>query len=152
MTRTSWQQLVAIAAGVGGTSYVLLAAVEGQGNAPIPVPGLMWLAFLLLAAVLLGFGNGVRRLTQGKPTRMDALRAARVAILAKACALAAAGFTGYFLAQLFIGLRNTAAPALRDHAIDSGAAGVGSVVLLVAALVVEWWCTLPPDDEEESPA
>ncbi|HLS48537.1 MAG TPA: DUF3180 family protein [Actinomycetaceae bacterium] len=152
MTRTSWQHLLLIAVGVGGPAYLLLSWSESQGNSPLPVPGLMWAAFLILAALLLWLGNGVRRLAQGEPTSMDLLRAARVAVLAKACALAAAGFVGYFIAQLFIGLRNTAAPALRDHAVVSAAAAGACLVLLAVALLVEWWCTLPPDDEEESPA
>ena len=150
MSRTSWQQLLLIAVVVGGPSYAGLAALESHGRTPLPVPGLMWAAFLVLAAVLLWLGYGVRRLTQGKATRMEVLRAARVAVLAKACALAGAGFSGYFVAQLLVALRNTGAPALRQHALVSGAAAVACLVLVVVALVVEWWCSIPPQDEEKS--
>lgn len=149
MRSTTWQTLAVTAVVVGALAYAVLTVVESRGGGLVPVPPLTWAGLSVIAAVLLLLGRSVRRLTEGKVTRMDLLRAARVAMFAKACALCGAGFVGYFGAQLLIAWTNISAPALRDHALFAGAAAVACVVLVAVAMVVETWCTLPPDDDGE---
>lgn len=149
MRTTTWQTLVLTAVVVGALAYATLTVVESHGGALVPVPPLSWVGLSVVAVVLLVLGRSVRRLTEGRATGMDLLRAARVAMFAKACSLCGAGFTGYFVAQLLIARTNTSAPALRDHALSSGAAAVACVALVAVALVVEHWCRLPPEDEAD---
>ncbi|WP_324649462.1 DUF3180 domain-containing protein [Georgenia sp. H159] len=149
MQSTSWQTLVLTAIVVGAVSYAGLTVLESRSGALLPVPGLMWAGLAVIAVVLLQLGRSVRRLTEGEPTRMDLLRAARVAMFAKACSLCGAAFIGYFAAQVLIAWTNISAPALQGHALSSVAAGVASLVLVAVALLVEHWCSLPPDDDGE---
>lgn len=149
MRVTTWQSLVALALVVGAVAYAGLSVLQSRDGTLVPVPGLMWAGIGVIAGVVLVLGRSVRRLTEGKGTRMDALRAARVAMLAKASALSGGAFTGYFGAQLLVGWTNLGAPALRDHALSAGAATVAAVVLVFAGLVVEHWCRLPPEDDPD---
>src|SRR5690625_7278578 len=87
MQSTSRQTLLLTAAVALGVSYAGLSVLESRGGALLPVPGLSWAGLAVLAVILLLLGRSVRRLTEGKPTRMDLLRAARVAMLAKASSL-----------------------------------------------------------------
>lgn len=148
MKGTSWQTLIVTAVVAGGVAYAALTVLESRGTL-VPVPGLMWAGLVVIALVLLQLGRSVRRLTEGQPTRMDLLRAARVAMFAKACSLCGAAFTGYFGAQVLIGWTNISAPTLRDHALSAGAAALACLALVAVALAVEHWCTLPPDDDGE---
>lgn len=149
MRRTSWQTLLGTGVVVGALSYLGLTVLETRNGTVVPVSAQTWLVLAVVAVVLLLLGRSVRRLTEGRTTRMDHLRAARVAMFAKACSLCGAAFTGYFAAQVAVAWTNISAPALRDHAVWSGAAGVAALVLLVVALVVEQWCRLPPEDDPE---
>lgn len=149
MRVTTWQTLLALALVVGAVAYAGLSVLESRSGTLVPVPSLMWAGIGVIAVVVLMLGRSVRRLTEGKVTRMDALRAARVAMLAKASALSGAAFSGYFGAQLLIGWTNLGAPALRDHAVAAGAAAFAGVVLVAAGLVVEHWCRLPPEDDPD---
>lgn len=151
MERTAWSTPPVIALVSGGISYLLLSALEGRGVF-LPVSGYSWAAIAVIAVLLLFFGRSVRRLVEGETTRLDVLRAARVAMLAKASALGGAVLLGYFGAQLLIAWTNISAPALRDHALAAGAAALASAVLVVIGLVVESWCRMPPPDEEAEPA
>ena len=148
MQRTSWSTLPLIAVGAGGASYLLLEAVRSRGTI-VPVSGYSWAAIVVIAVAVLLLGRSVRRLTEGKQTRIDAIRAARVAMLAKACALAGSALVGYFAAQALIALANVTAPALRDHALAAGAAALACMALVVVGVVVESWCRLPPGDDAE---
>lgn len=149
MQRTSWQTLLALVLLVGGVSYAGLAVLESRSGTLLPVPDFLWAGLAVIAAVLLLLGLSVRRLTEGRRTRMDVLRAARVAMFAKACSLCGAAFVGYFAAQALVAWVNIAAPVMRAHAVSSLAAAVAGVVLAVVGLVVEGWCRLPPEDDGE---
>ncbi len=149
MRSTSAQTLAVIAVVVGALAYAVLSVLESRSGVLVPVPGLTWLGLVVVAVVLLGLGRSVRRLTEGRATRMDLLRAARVAMFAKACSLCGAAFTGYFAAQVLVAWTNISALALRDHAVSAVAAALAGLALVGVALVVEHWCRLPPEDDGE---
>lgn len=149
MQRTSRQALVVTAVVVGVVAYAALWVLESRGAGLVPVPPATGAGLAVIAVVVLLLGRSVRRMVQGRPARMDLLRAARVVMFAKACSLSGAALTGYFVAQLLIAWTNISAPALREHAMSSGVATVACVALVVVALVVEHWCRLPPEDDGE---
>lgn len=148
MHRTRWSTLPVIALGAGGVAYALLRVMIDRGVL-VPVSGYSWAGIGIIAVLVLLLGRSVRRLTEGRSTRLDLIRAARVAMLAKASALGGATLTGYFAAQTLIAWTNITAPALRDHALAAGAATLACIVLAVIGMVVESWCELPPDDTAE---
>ncbi|WP_413452023.1 DUF3180 domain-containing protein [Georgenia phoenicis] len=149
MRATRWQTLLATAVIVGAVAYAGLSVLETRSGTIVPVAEQTWLVLAVVAVVLVLLGRSVRRLTEGRTTRMDHLRAARVAMFAKACSLCGAAFTGWFGAQVAVAWTNISAPALREHAVWSGAAAVAALVLLGVALLVEHWCRLPPEDDAE---
>jgi len=149
MERTSRQTLLLTAVVAGAVAYAALAVLESRGGALVPVPALTGLGLAVVAAVLLALGRSVRRLTEGKETRMTYLRAARVAMFAKAGSLSGSALAGYFAAQVLLAWRNISAPALREHGLSAAGALLACLVLVVVALVVEHWCRLPPEDDGE---
>ncbi|WP_432491769.1 DUF3180 family protein [Kineococcus gypseus] len=114
-------------------------------------PQLLWrstLTIVLLAVAVLAVGWPVRQWVRGeKARRIDALRAARTAVLAKAAAAAgalfagaAAGFAVHYLPTLGVGAR-------LEQFLVAVADLLASGLLLAAGLVVERYCRVPPDDE-----
>ncbi|WP_432536544.1 DUF3180 domain-containing protein [Kineococcus arenarius] len=114
-------------------------------------PLLLWrttLTIALLAVAVFGLGWPVRQWVRGdRARRIDALRAARTAVLAKAACVAgallsglSAGFAVHYLPTLDIAAR-------REQFLVALADLVVSVALLVAGLVVERYCRVPPEDD-----
>ncbi|QDB80354.1 DUF3180 domain-containing protein [Georgenia wutianyii] len=149
MQRTSRQTLLLTAVVAGAVAYAALAVLESRGGALVPVPPVTGIGLLALAVVLLALGRSVRRLVEGKDTRMTQLGAARVAMLAKASSLSGSALGGYFAAQVLLAWRNITAPALREHALSAGGALLACLALVAVALVVEHWCRLPPEEDGE---
>lgn len=152
MHRTSRPLLVTIALVVGVIAALVLRGIDGRGHLPPPVSPVTVLVPVAFAVFLLLRGRAVRRLVAREPTSMTAVGAARVVMLAKACALVGSALAGYFAAHVLVSLGNLSGPLPREHAWSSGLALVGSVVLVVVALVVERWCEVPPpegDDERD---
>lgn len=118
-------------------------------------PELMWRTTLtigLLAAAILGIGWPVRQWVNGDRSRqIDALRAARTAVLAKAGAVAGALLVGLFLGYGVHFLPTVAIAARRSQLIVSVADLLAAVLLLVAGLLVERWCRVPPDEDDIRP-
>lgn len=149
MHRTSRPLLVVIALLVGLIAALVLRGMDGRGQLPPPVPTVTVLVPLAFAVVLLLRGRAVRRLVARERTSMTAVGAARVVLLAKACALVGSALAGYFAAHVLVSLGNLSAPLPREHAWSSGVAVLGSVVLVIVALVVERWCEVPPPEDDE---
>ncbi|MCM1013616.1 MULTISPECIES: DUF3180 domain-containing protein [unclassified Brevibacterium] len=146
MQRTSSGMLV-IWATVGVVLGVLVdVLLENQGFA---LPGQPWLpiiGMLILAVVLLVLGYPIKRWNEGDRTReIDPLRAARVAVMAKASALTGAGLAGWYLgnaAYFFF-----SAPGIRnDLAAGMLFAALAAAALMIVGIIVEIFCTLPPQD------
>ncbi len=139
--------MLVIWATVGVVLGVLVdVLLENQGFA---LPGQPWLpiiGMLILAVVLLVLGYPIKRWNEGDRTReIDPLRAARVAVMAKASALTGAGLAGWYLgnaAYFFF-----SAPGIRnDLAAGMLFAALAAAALMIVGIIVEIFCTLPPQD------
>ncbi|PRY16038.1 DUF3180 domain-containing protein [Kineococcus rhizosphaerae] len=119
-------------------------------------PDLMWRTTLtigLLAVAVFGVGWPVKQWVDGdKARRIDALRAARTAALAKAASVAGALLVGVFLGWTVHYLPTLHIAARRSETVVAVADVVVSVLLLVAGLLVERWCRVPPDEDEQTGA
>ncbi len=115
-------------------------------------PDLMWRTTLtigLLAVAVFGVGWPVKQWVDGdKARRIDALRAARTAALAKAASVAGALLVGVFLGWGVHYLPTLDIAARRGELYVAAADVLVSVLLLVAGLLVERWCRVPADDDD----
>ncbi|WP_019159494.1 DUF3180 family protein [Brevibacterium senegalense] len=134
----------------GGTGLVVSlgfhAVWERAGNALPDVPWPAIVGMLVLAGALLALGWPVRAWRDGDRTsQIDVIRAARIAMLARAAALAGALLTAWYLGGAVyllasvVGLRTEAAMGML-------AASVSAAILMAVGLIVESFCSLPPDD------
>lgn len=149
ITRTRWQHLLAIVIIAGSLSYLVAQWWRGQGGQPWPVSPVVSVVLLAFAAVLYALGRSVRRFVQGKRPPMDPLRAFRIVVLAKACAIAGSLQLGFFAAQLLVVLEEPASAGARAQAWADGAAATACLILVGVALLVEWYCRVPPVEPEE---
>lgn len=119
-------------------------------------PDLMWLTTLtigLLALAVFGVGWPVRQWVNGdKSRRIDALRAARTAALAKAASAAGALLVGLFAGFVVHYLPTAGIAARRSELVVAAVDVVVSLLLLVAGLLVERYCRVPPSDDDEGQA
>jgi hypothetical protein len=114
-------------------------------------PELFWRTTLtigLLTVAVVGIGWPVRQWVGGdRSRRIDALRAARTAALAKAATFAGALLVGFFAGHTVQFLPTVEIAARRSQLVVGLVDLVVSALLLVAGLVVERWCRVPPDEE-----
>lgn len=127
-------------------SYMFNLMWESYGQV---LPGIPWLAIvgmLVLSAVLIVVGLPIKKWNDGDRTReLDPLQAARVAMMAKAAAVAGAALTGWYGGSALYLL--TSAEGARSSTGMGMLLAVGSAaVLMIVGLIVESFCQLPPDD------
>jgi hypothetical protein len=119
---------------------------ESSGEA---LPGIPWPAILgmvILSIVLLVLGWPIKKWNDGDRSRdIDPVRAARVAMMAKAAALAGALLTGWYLGAAFYLLFSVGGIRAQSAAGMLVAVGASAIVMVVG-LIVESYCKLPPDD------
>ena len=153
MKRTHASTLVAFT--VGGLAFGYLgelALVSGGSSALVP-PLSLAITLVGVAAIVVAMAWPIRQAVRGSAkNRIDPVRAARVAVLAKASSVTGALVLGVGLGiTLFLLTRSVLPPAAT---IWMGVAtAVGAALLLAGGLVAEHFCTLPPDepdDEEET--
>lgn len=110
-----------------------------------------WLAGLLLvgmAVAILLAGRLVRRAVRGiRP--IEPLRAARILVLAQACALTGAVVTGWNLALATVLLPDLDAGSVAARAVLCVALAACGVFLSAAGLLAQSACRLPPEDDPE---
>ena len=153
MQRTRWQTLVTITIAAAAAAWLLLRLLERGSVYTPPVPWLVSAVMLVIAAVVLVMGWQVRQFLRGKRPRLNPLRAARTAVLAKASCYAGALLAGWYLAQVLVVLADLEILARRAQASSAAIATGAAVLLAVVGLVVEWFCRVPPpeDPEKEPP-
>ncbi|MEW1956383.1 DUF3180 domain-containing protein [Kineococcus sp. NPDC059986] len=136
-------------AAVGAWSALQVWVSSGNSE-----PDLMWRTTVtigLLVLAVLGVGWPVKQWVEGdKSRRIDALRAARTAALAKAASVAGALLVGVFLGWGVHYLPTLHIAARRSEAWVAVGDVVVSALLVVAGLVVERWCRVPPEDDDQT--
>jgi predicted Co/Zn/Cd cation transporter (cation efflux family) len=138
----------ALVAGVLG--FVVDRWVESSGGSPLPVP---WSALVGMVAIAVGVvvvAWPVRRWNRGdRSRRLDPLRAARAAVLAKAASLSGAILVGWFAGQGLGALGDLTIEPRRDRFVLAMVAVLVATLVLVAGLVGQRWCRRPPDEDEQ---
>jgi len=147
MEHLSWQRLSIFAGVTLLLGWLVTRVALGDGYTPASIPFTVPAISVIGGVLALAFAWPVRQYQRGKRPGLDALRAARAAVFAQACAYAgvllAGGFVGYAIgvaAEWAHGPR-------RDVAISALIAALGALALFVAGVVAEHWCrTKPPED------
>ncbi|MFN8078565.1 MAG: DUF3180 domain-containing protein [Kineosporiaceae bacterium] len=148
MRSTRWATLLALAVIVGGASWVVLDALQRNGNDPLPVPWTAPAGLIVLAGVVLVAGWEVRRWVQGRRAQpMSPLTAARIAVLASASSSVGAVLTGWYAAQAVVVLRALVGER-RSLFWMAVASALAAIVLAVAGLIGQRWCRRPPGADE----
>lgn len=154
MRRTAPPTLALLVLGGAVVAFLVELAIAASGR-PIIVPPLslsLTLVALGVAVALLAWP--IRRAVKAKVrVHVDPFRALRTAVLAKACALSGALFSGFGVGLVVYLLSRQAVPA-GETLLLAVATGVGGALLLAGGLLAELFCTLPPDDRnpDDEPA
>ncbi|RXR26993.1 DUF3180 domain-containing protein [Oerskovia turbata] len=148
MQRTKVTTLLLVSVVTTLIGWLVVVGLERRGTYLPHVPWIVDVALVGLAAGVFWAGWAVRSYLKGRRPSLDALRAARTLVLAKAAALTGALLAGWYLAQVVAVLGDLAIEARRDRAIAAGVAALCAVVLAVVGLVVETFCQVPPDDTD----
>lgn len=113
------------------------------------LPGIPWLAIVgmvVLSAVLMVAGLPIKKWNEGDRSRViDPLKAARVAMMAKAAATTGAVLTGWYAGSALY-LFTSGAGARSSTGVGMLVAVAAAAVLMIVGLIVESFCQLPPDD------
>lgn len=150
MTPMRPARLFAIALVVGVVAWSLLRLLEAAGGLPLPQPWTAPAGMGVIAVAVLVAGWPVRRWTRGdRSRRLDALRAARTLVLARASAYSGSALVGFYLAQGVLALPDLAVETRRERLWLALLAAGAAMLMVAAGLLVERWCRLPPDDEDD---
>lgn len=148
MKRTRPGILINIAGLTGLASYVAFLVLNNNMFG-IPRPSLLTgILMLYIAGLLWWQGREVKKLVAGEETTMTRLRAARLPLWAKACAIGASAVAGYSVAQMMFCLQYADVALYRQDAVAAGVVAMAAGITVGLALLVEHWCTLPPDDDD----
>jgi lysylphosphatidylglycerol synthetase-like protein (DUF2156 family) len=132
--------------GVLGYAFVRISiAVHGYA------PQIQWssaIGLLVAASIVLVLANSTYRTLHRERRRMDAHRAVRFLLLAKASALVGAIVAGGYLgfAVNFVNQLDVHLP--QERVIRSVCASIAAIVLAVAGLLLERACRIPKDEDE----
>jgi len=146
---TRWQSLVLLALGTSVVAFAGLTVWESVGGGPLPTPWSALVAMVVIAVSVLVLARPVRRWTAGDRTRrLDPLRAARAAVLAKAASHCGALLVGWYLGQALIVIGDLGLAPRRERFVASCIALLVAVGVVVAGQVGERWCRLPEDPDD----
>ena len=151
--RASRPRHLLAAVGVGAVlGFVVAKVFERSGGSALPVP---WTALVLMASMavaVLVVAWPVRRWNRGRRDRgLDALRAARAAVLAKAASHSGAALIGWFAGQGLAVAGDLAIEPRRDRFTVALVAVLLAAAVTAAGLVAERWCRRRPGPDEEHP-
>ena len=137
--------LLAAALGFG-----VFTVVTRSGSLVPRPPVLAGVLLVVMGGLVLWMARPVRRYLRGNATKpLDALRAARVVVLAQAAALTGALAAGWYLGQLAVVLTELSLVANRMRVLPLLALAVAGVALAVAGMVAQRWCRVdPPEDDD----
>lgn len=128
--------------------FAVLRVWESAGRGAFPLPWSAVAGMLVIAGAVLAVGWPVRRWNAGlRDRRLDPLRAARTAVLAKASSHSGALLAGWYAGQVLVVLPDLAIEPRRERLVVSVVALLAAAAMVVAGLVAERWCRLRGDDE-----
>jgi hypothetical protein len=149
LTSTSFRVLGVLALVATAVGFSAMRVWESSGRGSFPLPWSALAGMLVIAAAVLVFGWPVRRWNDGqRDRRLDPLRAARTAVLAKASSHSGALLVGWYLGQALVVLPDVAVEPRRERLVLCVLAVLAAGTMVVAGLVAEGWCRLRDDDEE----
>ena len=141
--------LVGLGVLAGVLTWSVLRVLVARGHSE---PELLWRTTLtvgLLAVAVFAIGWPVRQWVNGdRSRRIDALRAARTAALAKAASVAGSLLVGLSTGYGVHFLPTADIAARRSQLVLAVADLLVSLLLLVAGLLVERWCRVPADEDD----
>jgi hypothetical protein len=145
---TRWPALVLLAL-VGVVLGWSVTRVLESGGSVMPLPVTALAAMLVIAAAVLVVGIPVRRWNRGdRSRRLDPLRAARTAVLAKASSHSGALLVGWYLGQGLTLLPDLHIEPRRARLVMAALAVLAALTMVVAGLITERWCRLPDGDDD----
>ena len=149
MKRTSPLTLLVLAVVGAAVGYVIDQVLTASARPTFtPSPLLPVMLFLLGAGVLAAAWPVRRSVREG--TRIDPIRAARTAMLARATSLLGAIVGGFGAGLALFILTRPVAPQVGSITVMI-AVVVTAALLIAAALVAEHFCTLPKDPDDRQP-
>lgn len=128
--------------------FLLEAVATGRGVATFIPPYSLPITLAVIGVFVVLLAVPIRQATHGRTaTRIDPFRAARTAMLAKACSLAGALLTGFGIGVLAFLLTRSVVPT-GGSVVQAGASMLGALALLAGGLIAEHLCTLPPGPDD----
>lgn len=139
---------VAVVAFVLGIAVADLWSTATGRALPVPLSSAVTVA--ALAAVLVGWAEGLRRRLRS-PQPVDPFIAVRSAALGMAASRAGSIIFGFFAGVGSWFATDLATPAAQQRALTCALGAFSAIALTVAGLWLERLCRLPGDPQEESP-
>lgn len=149
MRRTSPLTLGGVGLAAAVVGFLIQFLLVATGNASIVPPYTFAVTLVVIAIVVVALAWPVRRAVRGNG-RVDPFRAARTAMLAKACSVGGALFGGLSVGLLVHLL--TRPVIATEYVWPTLTALVAGGLLLAGGLVAENFCTLPPPEDPKDPA
>jgi len=146
MQSTRWQTLLLVSVVVAVGTWMVLHTLAGRGGLPPTVPWLVVVVELVIAGAVFALGWQVRQYLHGKRPNLEALRAARTVVLAKASCYTGALLAGWYGGHVLELVSNLSEPGNSGRAVGAAIAAAGGIVLAVVGLVVERFCRIPPPE------
>lgn len=121
-------------------AWLMTEVMTNRGASPEAVPWTAHVAVVVAGAFALWTGWQVREYLKGNKPSLDALRAARTAVYAQACAYLGAILTGAY-GGYALGLMDQWSHEPRRAVVISALIGAASgLLLLIAGSISERWC------------
>lgn len=143
---------VLVALGVGAFFAVFALLLLGSVSLPA-VPWTLPVALGALAGGMLVAAFSFRRRLRGEPGAKpyDPLHAARMVVLAKACAHAGAVLVGGYAAVAVALVVQFDSPARRLDALVCALSALAALAVLAVGLLLERFCRVPPPEDPGDP-
>lgn len=127
--------IVALAVGALGAALLVR-----YGSGPLTVTPWTSLLFVLIGVWLLIGGRAVKKLKSREDTWVSPVGAARIAVLARACAYVMSGSCGFLAGVAIVSATRLWAPAMAHAALVGLVGSVTALFACVCAVLVERWC------------
>lgn len=152
MQRTKISSLIWVGLIAAPIGWTISRLVDAASYALPPVPVVVPLLLLFLAVVLEFAGRTVRSWVVDRrfDEQVDALRVARVLVLAKAAAVFGAAVAGGYIGLAFLAVDALDVPMGRNRLLMSVIVVVVAIALAIAAVRCERACVAPPSDDSDN--